>query len=76
MRSDFSLNNNCVLWLSGRMHIEEQRLAELNESKTTKTERKTKKQKNLRVPYTQYGFLSVFYVSEGVPVRKKDEILD
>ena len=28
----------------------------------------------LRVPYTQYGFLSVF--AEGVPVRKKDEILD
>ena len=26
--------------------------------------------------YTQYGFLSVFDVSEGVPVRKKDEILD
>ena len=27
----------------------------------------------LRVPYTQYGFLSVFnlHVSEGVPVRKK-----
>ena len=33
---------------------------------------------SLRVPYTQYEFLSVQYlhVSESVPVRKKDEILD
>ena len=30
----------------------------------------------LRVPYTQYGFYLYLHVSEGVPVRKKDEILD
>ena len=31
----------------------------------------------LRVPYTQYGFLSIeLHVFGAVPVRKKDEILD
>ena len=28
------------------------------------------------LPYTQYGFYLYLHVSEGVPVRKKDEILD
>ena len=30
----------------------------------------------LRVPYTQYGFYLYLHVPEGVPVRKKNEILD